>query len=407
MDQDAAVKALYERFPYPPPIEDMTPFVTGGKSATFNPRDSWSLYFPDEPKRGDLDILVAGCGTRAAVMMAACMPEARVLAIDISARSIAVSEETAARGGLTNLEHQLLPLEEVASLGRDFDLVHCHGVLHHLADPTAGLRALGTVLRPRGAMSLMVYARFGRAGVYMLQDLGQALGLSVDEETARDLQEMAQRLPDGHPFRSEDKDPAKPLPIPEVMDLFMHPRDVSYDVAGVRALVADSGMRFHRWIGQAPYRVSCSPFAGSAIGNRVGRLDMWGQSSAMELLLGTITTHDFVVTHPDRPTAEELFEGERLMDACPSQAAHVGFEEDGDLATVFSRAHRRGRPAITENKAAVGALFGAFDGESTIREILKAETRVAPNPDLEAWLPRICRQLYEADVLALSVTPPS
>ena len=53
---------------------------------------------------------------------------------------------------LTNLEARQLPIEQAAALGRTFDLIVCTGVLHHLADPDAGLRALRSVLKPDGVM---------------------------------------------------------------------------------------------------------------------------------------------------------------------------------------------------------------------------------------------------------------
>ena len=71
---------------------------------------------------------------------------------------------------LENLELHQLPIESVQEIGRSFDLVVCTGVLHHLPDPDRGLRALRDVLRPSGAMRLMVYARYGRAGIYMMQE---------------------------------------------------------------------------------------------------------------------------------------------------------------------------------------------------------------------------------------------
>ncbi len=51
-----------------------------------------------------------------------------------------------------------------------FDYIDCCGVLHHLPDPAAGLRALLSVLAPDGGLGLMVYAPHGRTGVYMVQD---------------------------------------------------------------------------------------------------------------------------------------------------------------------------------------------------------------------------------------------
>jgi SAM-dependent methyltransferase len=71
---------------------------------------------------------------------------------------------------LENLELHQLPIERIRELGRSFDLIVCTGVLHHLLDPDLGLRALRAVLRPHGAMRLMVYAPYGRAGIYMMQE---------------------------------------------------------------------------------------------------------------------------------------------------------------------------------------------------------------------------------------------
>jgi 2-polyprenyl-3-methyl-5-hydroxy-6-metoxy-1,4-benzoquinol methylase len=60
-------------------------------------------------------------------------------------------------------------------------------VLHHLADPDAGLRALRSVLKPEGAIDLMVYARYGRTGISMLQDycLHHDLIVAITEDGKR------------------------------------------------------------------------------------------------------------------------------------------------------------------------------------------------------------------------------
>lgn len=47
----------------------------------------------------------------------------------------------------------------MAALGLRFEYIRCTGVLHHLADPEAGWAALAAVLRPGGAMSVMLYSR--------------------------------------------------------------------------------------------------------------------------------------------------------------------------------------------------------------------------------------------------------
>ena len=133
---------------------------------------------PARPYRADLDILVAGCGTWQAAKYALCRPQAQVVGIDVSTTSLEHTEQLKRKYDLTNLEtHAAVDRELSASMQRRFDLIVCTGVLHHLLDPDAGLRALRSVLKPDGAIYLMVYAPYGRTGIYMLQEYCRTLGV--------------------------------------------------------------------------------------------------------------------------------------------------------------------------------------------------------------------------------------
>jgi SAM-dependent methyltransferase len=81
-------------------------------------------------------------------------------------------------------------VERVAELNRDFDLVISTGVLHHLADPEAGMASLAAVLRPEGVLAVMLYATYGRVGVQMLQSVFRDLGLGQDEDSIRVVREV-------------------------------------------------------------------------------------------------------------------------------------------------------------------------------------------------------------------------
>ena len=70
------------------------------------------------------------------------IPRARDRGIDVSPTSLEHTERLKQNYNLTNLETQQLAIENVAELDQSFDLIICTGVLHHLADPDAGLRAL-------------------------------------------------------------------------------------------------------------------------------------------------------------------------------------------------------------------------------------------------------------------------
>ena len=143
-------------------------------------RADYHLFWPARPYREDHSILIAGCGTSQAAKHALRWPAAQVTGIDFSATSVRCTEELKRKYNLNNLQVHQLPIERVSELGTSFDQIVCTGVLHHLADPDAGLSALRGVLKPDGAMHLMVYAPYGRTGIYMLQEFCRRIGIHAD-----------------------------------------------------------------------------------------------------------------------------------------------------------------------------------------------------------------------------------
>jgi SAM-dependent methyltransferase len=83
------VRDQYERFPYPAPRDDLDAFKHSGAYANGCPWHNFHWYWPHRDRAQDLDILVAGCGTNQAAKIAFHAPRARVVAIDLSADSIA------------------------------------------------------------------------------------------------------------------------------------------------------------------------------------------------------------------------------------------------------------------------------------------------------------------------------
>lgn len=393
VDQSEALHQLYEAYPYPRTVSGLEEFKSGKRQPIWNPRTSFSVFFPETSVREDLDILIAGCGTNLVPVFGAFMPKARIVGVDISAASLQISTDLCAEHGLDNVEHHQLALEEVASLEQTFDFVCCTGVLHHLADPAEGLRALGGVIRPDGAIMAMVYARYGRQGIYMLQDLATKLGLSIDELSAAKVQKLLAFLPQGHPFRLVYPNVGTVISLEEVMDMVLNPRDRSYDVYDVRQLVDDAGLRFHRWLGNAPYRPDMTALGRAGLLSEADGLDVWDQAAAAELAFGNLIKHSFVVTHPERSSADELFAGDRILAAYPSLSAHLRVEQSGANLVVTNEGH----PLPIETVAPVsemGALLKVCDGTRTVRQLASA----LGDGVVEAY-----RHLYNADAINLSL----
>jgi SAM-dependent methyltransferase len=191
------VSAFYERHPYPPPVDDLPAYRQVWDDR--RRRTESHLFWPTEPYRDDRSILVAGCGTTQAAHYALRWPCAQVIGIDVSSESIAFTQALKRKYELVNLQVHQLAVERASELGRGFEHVVCTGVLHHLPDPDAGLRALRDVLEPSGTLNVMVYAPYGRAGVYMLQDYCRRLGIGVTEPEIRDLAASLKALPPDHP----------------------------------------------------------------------------------------------------------------------------------------------------------------------------------------------------------------
>jgi SAM-dependent methyltransferase len=110
-----------------------------------------------------VDILIAGCGTGShSIDSALRFPRARLLAIDISRASLAFARRKTRALGLTNVEYAQADILTLPALGRRFDVIEAIGVLHHLADPMAGWRALLSLLRPNGLMFVGLYSALAR-----------------------------------------------------------------------------------------------------------------------------------------------------------------------------------------------------------------------------------------------------
>src|SRR5207237_7568409 len=90
--------------------------------------------------------------------------------LDISEKSNEIARRRAEVRKLANITWVHGSVLDLPSLKLGpFDYINCVGVLHHMGDLKAGLQALRSVLKDDGAMSLMLYGKYGRTGVYHLQ----------------------------------------------------------------------------------------------------------------------------------------------------------------------------------------------------------------------------------------------
>ncbi|WGS21489.1 MULTISPECIES: methyltransferase domain-containing protein [unclassified Bradyrhizobium] len=118
---------------------------------------------PTAERQAELDILIAGCGTGShAIQIAQVYPNARLLAVDVSLPSLAYARRKTRELGLRNIDYAQADILELGAIDRTFDQIESVGVLHHLAEPTAGWRVLVSLLRPGGRMRIGLYSNLAR-----------------------------------------------------------------------------------------------------------------------------------------------------------------------------------------------------------------------------------------------------
>ncbi len=389
---DAQLATQYEAFPYPrrDPRDEARRLVVGSPGH-LREIDYW-VFGGRRPASRPLRALFAGGGTGdGTLMLAQQMAWAgragSVTWLDRSAAALKIAQARAAARGLSNIVWESGSLLELPGSGLgEFDYIDCCGVLHHLADPAAGLRALVSVLAPDGGLGLMVYAPHGRTGVYMVQDALRLLApadeapaarLDVARRVMRHLPETAwlrqNRFLDDHVNGGDAG----------LYDVLLNPRDRAFSVPQLVALLAAAGLRVACWV--EPLRYDPMVWLPEPkLRARAAGLDATGRAALAEALTGNISAH-IIYCVRDGGRGESGIGGlvgaaggrgdPERADPFSPEAVPIGREvtgeqlagyiqPDGTIAMAFD-----GLRAPIPLPAMAGAILRLVDGQRTVGEI--------------------------------------
>jgi SAM-dependent methyltransferase len=243
-----SVKEQYEVYPYPErnPEDEARRLISGSPSLP------WEIdHYLYEGTRNWSDpfrVLVAGGGTGdALVQLAFFLTKARVpydiTYIDLSTASREIAEARIKARGLEGVTFVTGSLLDAPQYG-PFDYIDCCGVLHHLPDPEAGFAALRAALAPGGGLGFMVYATYGRSGIYPLQEAFGTLLEGLDpEEKLKRAKAIVASLPKGHPFMSNPGLTDHKQNDAGFYDLLLHSQDRPYTVPQLAETLSNTGWR--------------------------------------------------------------------------------------------------------------------------------------------------------------------
>lgn len=353
----ARVAAQYAAYSYPEAFTDLDVRVAAGHAEYGDPAHFGMMFWPEGARPAPPRILIAGCGTVQAAVIAYGNPGSQVVGIDLSDASLGHERYLRETFGLKNLELYQGDLRDVGKIGGTFDLIVSTGVLHHMAKPEEGLAALKSVLAPDGAMFIMVYAAVGRAGVYLVQDALRRMGVSQTPEDVAFVRALLASLPADHPvqrYRATVSDLSYDAGL---VDSFLHPQDRAYSAPEILDWVESVGLGFQSWMQNARYEPQA--YLAQAVTKRLEGLPDRDRWAAVEALQGSLLRHSFILRHPDR-VHRVSFEGEDFLSYRPHRFPNARLEVQGETMHVV---HEPGRFLVNTAEA---ATFGWADGTRTI-----------------------------------------
>ncbi len=303
-----AVANLYNTYPFPPePLLDEPP---PGYNWRWNWLSAYSFCTGRKPKKHDIRILDAGCGTGVGTeYLVHLNPQAEVVGIDLSEGAINVAKERCQRSGANRVEFHHLSLFDVEKISGEFDLINCVGVLHHTPEPIRGIQALAKKLAPGGLMHIFVYAELGRWEISLMQ---KAISLLQGDKRGdyRDGVSVGRKIFDSLPEdnrivkREKERWALENQRDENFADMYVHPQEIDYNIETLFELIDASGLDFvgfsnpnywnlARLVGKAPELIERAKDLGERQRYRL-----------IELLDPDISHYEFFLSRPPLDTTD-------------------------------------------------------------------------------------------------------
>lgn len=368
------VRAQYEALPYPPrdPRDEAIRLITGTPSHILEINHylfAGRLNFA-RPFRA----LVAGGGTGdACIMLAQQIADRRcpgeVVYLDVSTASRQICEARAKARGLRNIQFMTGSLLDLPSMPiGQFDYIDCTGVLHHLPDPAAGMRALASVLAPEGGVGVMLYGEYGRSGVYPLQQMLRTLAptsMALEDRIAM-AKRLIRFLPTTNLFR---RNPYLNDHVTGgdagLYDLLLHSCDRAFTVPEIGTMAAQAGLRVVAFLEPVRYEPA-TYMSDPIIARQASSLPLLERAAFAERLAGNLRTHIFYATRAGfdtvaRPEDTSSIPVLREMDA---QKLAAGLQPGTPLI-----ANLDGFPWRAQLPPLANRIVAQIDGRKTVAEI--------------------------------------
>jgi hypothetical protein len=240
----------------------------------------------------------------------------------------------------------------------------------------------------------MVYAPYGRAGIYMLQEFCRRAGICATDEGIGDLISVLRALPPGHPLEALLRQAPDFQQESALADALLHPQDRAYSVPQLLDFIQRAGLTFGRWVKQAPYSARCGVMARLPQSVGIAELSPAEQFAAVELFRGTMVRHSVIVHRNDSPSPIPpiSFTGDSWLSYVPIRMSETICVQDRLPAAVLINQNHTYTDLIMTIDATEKLMFDAIDAHRSIRDILETTPPSPPGqrqPDARSFFERL------------------
>ena len=244
------LKEHYDNYIYPIPIDDIEEeFIKKKKRYIFDPTYHWHRIWPELPYSSkQLNILIAGCGTNEAAVMAMCNPNHIVTGIDLSKSSIFHQKKLLDKHKIHNLKLLCDDFRKI-NFNHKFDLIISAGVIHHLSNPESALKYFYENLTENGAVALMVYGEKTGLMITEIKKIFNKLKLDHNKKSIDLIKVLINQLNPSHPLYLFSKKSLDFQYDSGIVDLFLHKSEKFYSIKDLINIFSRNNFNIKNFVG--------------------------------------------------------------------------------------------------------------------------------------------------------------
>ena len=223
----------YNNYIYPKPTENLQEeWIKKNRFQICDPNYCWHRLWPEKPyNTRRLDVLIAGCGSDQAAILAKCNPNHNFVGIDLSENSLKHEKKLIKENKIENLKLFHGDFRTI-KFKKKFDYIISSGVIHHLDDPGTGLKYFNQNLKDEGIIYIMVYGDKKSYATNQVKQLFKKLNLKQNQDSIDFVMNTINKLNNLHPAKIfANTEIKQDLTHPSgVVDFFLHKKENFFSI---------------------------------------------------------------------------------------------------------------------------------------------------------------------------------